>query len=993
MAVEVKDAGVPEEPEEKINIYYGEVHSHSTESDGKGSAPEAYEYARDVGKADYFALTDHNIFLEKERFRSLMPPLARRMNAPGSFAALYGYEMSYTAATGYYGHLNIIGSEEVTAETPDLPVWYSSLAGLRDRPLGQFNHPGEKWGDFDEFRYDRRIDDIFNLIELRIDEYGVDVIEEEYERCLSKGWHVGPVSNEDTHAGNWTTAREECGAVLAETLSAETIADAMRRHRTYATTDRTLKLICRVNGHLMGDVIPKTGKACVTVEISTQKPCGIGVLELVGESNRILASVNVGGAKEYRWSLELPDDHRYLYVRRVCATQYAVSAPVWIEQPQTLAASATLSFEEGATLLCAEVRNTGDKEIEVLSVEWIPHSGRILPVPERRAYAENAGAIGVGESRKFVFSGRLKPSESYVTLTVCGRSGGEKVRLCKDFRVCPLTITRTFVNTARPDAVRYYPQPFCCFDVYNDSDAEVDLSAYTFRAYARDAGYKDIVVDRRLGAHKVLTVWFGGKHRLDVGDFCRYFGLDPDSTEVYRSSHSFEMPLGTGKILICHGNRTMCRAWIRFGAYKDVRVPLNGAFVYERVPDSATLCVRGLYTGEKPGLLPERKGTSPERVAEEKAGRLVLAQEKRPEIGKALYLCDVSTAAEELYEKIPEAYRGGERPDILTGSNTGATRLDAYMRKEGWRLLCSAARSPYSTVLLALGGGDCGRSRCGWLSLSCVALSSFLGVVYKYLSACGKRVIFLPPEGGRNCPEDYARLCKAISDAAGTVGAECSVDRHTLAEEPAADRYPALSTPCPGAIAVACVGDRNTQVAEEKDAIPYPELLAGRLDERYDVRVYAGRDATAVTGIPQFFEDYIPDEAEKLAKEPPACVVIWLSVPGPKFGPKPHDAESFAERCYEGLKTLARKYGKHSRVILVTPLCCENSALKDDAAAEAVVRRVADECGAWVVDLNRALAQDDSLFCTDQKGVRHLTKAGNERLAEMIGEKIREILP
>ena len=67
--------------------------------------------------------------------------------------------------------------------------------------------------------------------------------------------------------------------------------------------------------------------------------------------------------------------------------------------------------------------------------------------------------------------------------------------------------------------------------------------------------------------------------------------------------------------------------------------------------------------------------------------------------------------------------------------------------------------------------------------------------------------------------------------------------------------------------------------------------------------------------------------------------------------------------------------------------------MKDEAAAEGVVGRVADGCGAWVVDLNRALAQDDSLFCTDKKGVRDLTKAGNERLAEMIGEKIREILP
>ena len=576
-----------------------------------------------------------------------------------------------------------------------------------------------------------------------------------------------------------------------------------------------------------------------------------------------------------------------------------------------------------------------------------------------------------------------------MTLTVCGSLGGKPVRFCKDFRVCPLTITRAFVNTARPDAVRYYPQPFSCFDVRNDSDAEVDLSAYTFRAYTRDAVYKDIVVDRKLGAHKILTVWFGGKRRLDVGDFCRYFGLDPDRTEIYRSSHSFEMPLGTGKILICHGNRTVCRAWIRFGAYRDARVPLKGAFVYERVPDSATLQVRALRTGDKPG-----QQDAPRSLAAEcGADRLVLADKTRPEIGRALYLCDGSVDAQSLYEKLPEAYRGRECPEILSGSNTGADRLNTYMRKEGWQLLCRAAHSSASTILLALGGGDCGRSRRAWLSLSCVALSSFLGVVWKYLSACGKRVIFLPPENGREYPEDYALLCRAISGAAGTVGAECSIDRRTLAETPNENRYPALPASRPDAISVACVGDRNTQAAEDGDAVPYPELLAGLLGDRYHVRVYAGRDAVAVTGSPRFFEDYVPYEAQALAASEPACVVLWLSVPGPAFGPKPHDAGTFAQRCCDGLRTLAQKYGKHGRAILITPLCCEDSALKDDAAAERVVRQAADACGAEVVDLNRAMAEDESLFCVDKRGIRHLTRAGTERLAGMVCEKIREILP
>ena len=95
-----------------MKIFYGEVHSHTNLSDGKGLVENAYPYARDVGGVDYFAVTDHNT-LTKDDYIPTVSGLADEYNKDGEFAALYGYEMSW--GPGDYGHANIIAPKKLFA--------------------------------------------------------------------------------------------------------------------------------------------------------------------------------------------------------------------------------------------------------------------------------------------------------------------------------------------------------------------------------------------------------------------------------------------------------------------------------------------------------------------------------------------------------------------------------------------------------------------------------------------------------------------------------------------------------------------------------------------------------------------------------------------------------------------------------------------------------------------------------------------------------------
>src|SRR5439155_22506772 len=96
-------------------VFFGNLHSHTSYSDGSGTPAQAYTQARDVARLDFLAITEHNHRLceagaSSDRKDGIMIatspelytgpgsaaviPTAGRFNADGQFIALYGQEFS-----------------------------------------------------------------------------------------------------------------------------------------------------------------------------------------------------------------------------------------------------------------------------------------------------------------------------------------------------------------------------------------------------------------------------------------------------------------------------------------------------------------------------------------------------------------------------------------------------------------------------------------------------------------------------------------------------------------------------------------------------------------------------------------------------------------------------------------------------------------------------------------------------------------------------------
>jgi hypothetical protein len=253
-------------PDVRYKIYFGYLHAHSELSDGEGSPLEAYEYARDQGKLDFFALTDHGELLDtwpwEEEWEELVSA-AEVTNDPYNYVTLWGFEWS----NPILGHINVLNTPDYTSSIFDFLIT-ELYDWLNDRPegFGRFNHPGdyddlsreflhmelypdavpqmvgiETWNgndSFDDYYYDgswfRSFDysywDVGNL----------------------RRWYLGALGGQDNHSPHWGTRNEFRTAVLAEDLTREAIVDAYRNRRFYATEDSDLYLDLRCRGYPMG---------------------------------------------------------------------------------------------------------------------------------------------------------------------------------------------------------------------------------------------------------------------------------------------------------------------------------------------------------------------------------------------------------------------------------------------------------------------------------------------------------------------------------------------------------------------------------------------------------------------------------------------------------------------------------------------------------------------------------------------------------------------
>jgi hypothetical protein len=287
------------------NVYFGNLHAHTSYSDGSGVPGEAYLQARQVG-LDFLAISEHNHSAadgkgpRKDGLLIAVDPslyagqdyslveTANRHDDPGKFVALYGQEIS-TISQG--NHINIFEVGAVAdvpnGDVPALLAWARAHSDFEGHlPLLQFNHPRDPdkvpkdYGrdDFADSKWVEELDPFVQLIEvlnapaLRDGEgFRAEAKEGYYLEYLNLGFHLGPSVGHDNHWKNWGKSTDARIAVVANQLTRADLLAALRARHTYASDDKNLKVIFRSGENLAGDIVPAPGLGTplpLTVEIS-----------------------------------------------------------------------------------------------------------------------------------------------------------------------------------------------------------------------------------------------------------------------------------------------------------------------------------------------------------------------------------------------------------------------------------------------------------------------------------------------------------------------------------------------------------------------------------------------------------------------------------------------------------------------------------------------------------------------------------------------------
>ena len=289
-------------------LYFGLLHSHTSYSDGAGTPTEAYRYARDKGKLDFFAITEHNhdraagddgISLTKELYIDLKNA-ADNITETGRFVAIYGQEYSTISAGN---HVNIFNASEICRlQKGDFKTLYESwLPQHVEVPFIQFNHPNFRKDERESTKASQRLNDY------GLDDYGEDYAklvaasashvaliemiigpafshatdmphhngrhEKDYLFYLNKGFRLGVSVGQDNHNKTWGTATHARLGVWATELSRKGIFDALQNRHCFASEDDNLRLQFKANGAIMGSEIPVSeNHEAIRLEVDISDP-------------------------------------------------------------------------------------------------------------------------------------------------------------------------------------------------------------------------------------------------------------------------------------------------------------------------------------------------------------------------------------------------------------------------------------------------------------------------------------------------------------------------------------------------------------------------------------------------------------------------------------------------------------------------------------------------------------------------------------------------
>ncbi len=366
-------------PFDEYSIYFGNLHAHTSYSDGSGRPAEAYDFARDEGKLDFMAITEHNhtnkinpkdpkggkIIGEDENLYRDLIEIAQTQNQQAGFVTFYGQEFSSIKKGN---HLNLFGVNKVIS---DKTIENGNYRGLYEQWLPahpeieflQFNHPwnGDFFIDYGLRNYNGSYKKLREAVSgyLRTFEVingpglsdGVHKAklegEKHYLHYLTRGFKIAPSADQDNHKRTWGTLTKARTGVLARERTREGIKEAIRSWRCYASTDNNLKVWFSVNEKIMGSDMNADSRLlqiAYKFEDPDEADAKYDLRLLYGsiqiaDSGREFKLAPVQGDQEDTIELKTPFKKTFVYLKiiqwptQTSRKDFVLTSPVWINVP------------------------------------------------------------------------------------------------------------------------------------------------------------------------------------------------------------------------------------------------------------------------------------------------------------------------------------------------------------------------------------------------------------------------------------------------------------------------------------------------------------------------------------------------------------------------------------------------------------------------------------------------------------------------------------
>jgi len=323
-----------------FNPYWGDLHAHTSYSDGEETPADAFAYARDVGQLDIMVVTDHleQLYLPFPTTNKWEKchEQADAAYEPGTYLTDCGFEYGSGFILPLFqstGHNNVFFSADLFPMIQlDFHDFYNSLAQCA-ACIGQFNHPGDSdHQNWNNFEYFADVDENMNLFEFNGDGPTWDMFFE----ALDVGWHVSPMNNQDNHSADWGAKNEDRSGFYLADLTREDLYNAMKDRRSFMSYDKDASIKMMANTKCwMGSIIKsyQTQTVSLAVEVFDGDGDGYATIELYGPGKMLLDSADCGG--QDTCSAQFDEDvlSPTYFVARANQTDgdFLVSAPIWIE--------------------------------------------------------------------------------------------------------------------------------------------------------------------------------------------------------------------------------------------------------------------------------------------------------------------------------------------------------------------------------------------------------------------------------------------------------------------------------------------------------------------------------------------------------------------------------------------------------------------------------------------------------------------------------------